>query len=421
MILQRVSGRELLRLACFLYVIGLVFGSRIYFYVPAVSLMNVLLAPLFFSFLYHVATKKFSPSFLRTLLISVFYLILVVIYTVFYLGQEQIKDLVYSVHLVITLLVCTFLFSDKKPDSQRSVSNFFYYLLVAVFISAILQAVSLFGYFPQFWQNEGANGLELGLVTGPYANPNNLASVALLFFCFLNWMFDKLGDKKRQRIVAVITFFIIMITLSRLVFVLFFSYYFIYLWYKGHYRKLVINSIVTLFILSISLVAITNVKRISYAEYGKNFVTININRIIAIGDLFNATQNRSSDIRLSSYFYFFENIDKTVWGQGSQNYVSFYKDADFDTSLIEKYPHSYWVESSLAFGIFSPIIISILFLSLLIRGKESANDRYLLIMICYFCLLINIPSSVFRMPVIWLPLFAAFVSVTQQKNVKSIS
>lgn len=415
MLFSRVTGNQIISIICLIYIIGLVFGSRLYVLAPAFSIMNMLLYPLLLIVIYQLAKYKFNKKFLYSFLLIFCYTLLVTIYTIYFFGLEQLKDLVYTLHIIVVLFVSVFLTRNTK--AEKKLFNFLYFLYLILFVSALLQGLSLFGLFPVFWKNEIGSGLELGLITGPYANPNNLATVALLFFCLLYWKFDQSKNIFKKRMLKIITLLIILATLSRLVFVLFFMYYFIFKLYKKQYKNLFVSSIVVIILVGMAITFIANVNQLSYAEYGKNVFTVNINRIIAIGDLFNSNQNQSSDIRLSSYSYFFHNIDRAFVGHGSQTYHEFYKDARFDTSLIANYPHSYWVESSLAYGLLAPVIVIIFISTLTIHGFLSgANGSYILIMTIYFGLLINIPSSVFRLTVVWLPFLLVYASIVRNKN-----
>lgn len=400
---------SLLAFCFYIYTFGLVFGSKVFLITPAASLMNIMffviitLGSLFF------VKDKHDIRDLSILFLLALFVISICIATIFYRNSEQIKDTFYAFHIVaIFLIVYTII--KNKLITRNQLFNFLYYLYLTLICASIVQFLGLIGFGIQLWHEELNLEHGIELVKGPFSNPNNLAIICLMFFCMLYWMAEQLSMRKKRVILVIVTAIILLLTLSRLAVLLFILFFYGYLLYQRKYKLFSFLLLVSIIFLIMFITVIFSLEPMKVeADSEFSFVARNVNRLIAIRDIASSSGNDSSGIRINSYLYFFSNLERATFPYGSGNYSNFYINTKFDSKLISLNPHSYIIEVILAYGAISGfLLLGLLSYMAITNIKNTRTDRYFIFFLSYFLLLTNIPSSVLRMPLIWLFLFLIF-------------
>jgi O-antigen ligase len=147
-------------------------------------------------------------------------------------------------------------------------------------------------------------------------------------------------------------------------------------------------------------------------------IAINAKRVWLF--VYHINQDKSVGGRLEEYLFFIRNIIDidALPGYGIKNYSHFFAGSTV-MKLADVNPHSLIIEIILAFGIFG------LFFLLIIGGIVTRAIWYVrklnpnaasafLVTAIYFVIATNIPSSAFRIPVLWFPLFFQFFLVLEQ-------
>lgn len=130
--------------------------------------------------------------------------------------------------------------------------------------------------------------------------------------------------------------------------------------------------------------------------------------------IFSLETDNSVDYRAEIYLKFIENF-KIVWiGYGPRNYFEYFAKNQLSYNLGYTNPHSFFIEIYLAFGIFA-FLWFIAFL--LISNYEVFNKSnfvksqkiFYLLAVILFCWLAWVPSSLFRLPLVWFSVFIIFI------------
>lgn len=400
---------SLLAFCFYIYIFGLAFGSKVFLVTPAASLMNVFFPVIIALGSLYFIKQKHDVRDLGVFFLLGAFVISIGITTIFYRNSEQIKDTFYAFHIVAIFLI-VYTITKNKLISRSQLFNFLYYLYLTLILASIVQFLGVIGLGIQLWHEELNLDHGIELVKGPFSNPNNLAIICLMFFCNLYWMAEQLSMRKKAVILVVATAIILLLTLSRLAVLLFILFFYGYLLYQRKYKLFSLLLVASALFLIMFVAVIFNLEPMKVETDSEfSFVARNVNRLIAIRDIASSSGNDSSGIRINSYLYFFSNLDRAIFPYGSGNYSNFYINTKFDSKLISLNPHSYIIEVILAYGIISGfLLLGLLSYMAITNIKNTRTDRYFIFFLSYFLLLTNIPSSVLRMPLIWLFLFLIF-------------
>ncbi|MEO2268654.1 oligosaccharide repeat unit polymerase [Pseudoalteromonas sp. YIC-656] len=357
----------------------------------------------FFVFIIIAFKFEHRKDYIYPASVFLMFLLLALVTTLFYGESSQVEDLFYLVHLFLAFNAVYFIIKWKL-FSERFLLYFFSAIVALLALSAALQILGILGIIPLIWAPEGRPEGFDKLVTGPFANPNDLAVVELMLFCYVYWLADKLNRFPLKLFLIACTAFVILVTLSRASIVLFAVYFILLSLYKKQYLKLLA---LTLFAIASLAILITFASSFKVKGDDSGLVQRNLNRIASIDRMLSSKSNDSSGIRVNSYRYFFENIDEFAEPRGTDNYESFYNRADFDKNLIRYNPHSFFIESTLSFG-YAGLLLLCLLMAFFTYYSMAVPNSYPVILIVFFIILSNIPSSIIKMPALWVPLFLAF-------------
>ena len=317
---------------------------------------------------------------------------------------EIVKDFFYfsflPVILIFSLLICN---NDNKLHMKLfyRASIFIFYLLFATVIYELYTGNHLPAHSEDLAQKFVPSAF--------FTNSNDLSVFTLalfLAFTVLNKYFD---SKFQYLLITFITGFIIFVTLSRsslLVFIL----YFIFSYLKKISFK---RSLILVF----SLIIIINGFILIHSKLQTN-ETYNraLSRVESISNisLKSETKDVSSNLRFSIYKIPFMNFSKFIIGNGfnSDEEVMKY----YDTGKLTN-SHSFLIQLIFYFGWLGFILLLSFFLSIIIYVIiNNKNNFQILFFIFAQLIIINIPSSIIRMPVIWLPFFYIIALITSYQN-----
>lgn len=126
--------------------------------------------------------------------------------------------------------------------------------------------------------------------------------------------------------------------------------------------------------------------------------------------IFNIDDDRSVDYRSEIYNKFLDNFHVITLGYGPRDYADFFKQNPLSYNLGYTNPHSFFIELYLAFGILAFLgfayFLAISVIQIYRSPSINLNQKnFYLITLLLFCWLVWVPSSILRMPLIWLPLF----------------
>lgn len=137
--------------------------------------------------------------------------------------------------------------------------------------------------------------------------------------------------------------------------------------------------------------------------------------------IFAIDDDKSVSYRTEIYTVFLDNL-KILWlGYGPRDYIRYFTDIRLSFPLGYTNPHSFFIEIYLAFGIFAFIaliyfLLSSAFYILMNYALKWKEKVFALFIIVNFCWVVWVPSSIFRLPLVWYPVFLVLVYAVLKKN-----
>lgn len=412
-----------------LYVIGLFGGSLLYVGVPALSLQNIFLLPTLLINIVIIKSRKFPKEILYPLVFLAIYLIIITISTLLTPVYDSYKALLYQYHLFCIFLIPLAYPSFIKIGAVKIAQIFLIFWL----IWAVMQIAVLLQLLPSslnflFSRNDKID-TQYGAIqiSGPFSNSNDFGCIALLVLLYILYFSNRKIKNNRYFYIAGMDIFMAM---SRTALIFYIILVPILQWINNRIKHLTRGFAVLLLLISGLLVTKNiwepEIENYLYSQFGTNAITTNFNRIVSIINLLEDQPHKehSATYRAASYKYAITYLPYQIFGSGYQNYSEFYKGGNFDDHLIWVNPHSFLIEIGIAYGL-PALLCFILFLSSLVLYIYKANiprynRRFILIVIGYTVILSNIPSSIFLLPLFWLPMLFIYAQ-TIIKNDKSLS
>ena len=136
--------------------------------------------------------------------------------------------------------------------------------------------------------------------------------------------------------------------------------------------------------------------------------------------IFSVNDDKSVGYRTEIYTVFLDNF-KILWlGYGPRDYIQYFDQIKLSFPLGYTNPHSFFIEVYLAFGIFAFVafigfLLYAVFYTLgshILKWKEKI---FILFSIVNFCWMVWVPSSIFRLPLVWYPLFLVLIDTILKK------
>ena len=394
-----------------LVLIGAFIGSNIYIYDSSLSFFNIFI---FLSNFYILANsgKLFKINFLIVVGILLLFIIIGLLYLfLYYRNFEQIKDLIYSTY-IITLFILVYLgVSENRDAFLKLFLNSFVLLYWIIFFIVIAEYVT--GWHLSI-SNSNINTNE-NIPTAFFANYNDLATAVMIFMPLLYYLADYYSFRVYKFIIIFITSTVVIITLSRMAFLLLLSFPLFLLLQKRKYF-LFISSIFLLLTLGFILLQ----QDIIYQPESPTFYNRTYNKIVSVIKYKVELQANSSSVsqRFEIYNMVFKKPENYFFGNGFRSGEIILKQND---KILVTDPHSFFIETIFNFGYFGLIPILAVILGPLIISLRYFNRnelfRFAFVQTIYFILLINVPSSIYRFPLVWIPIaFLYSLLVIPNKN-----
>ena len=141
--------------------------------------------------------------------------------------------------------------------------------------------------------------------------------------------------------------------------------------------------------------------------------------------IFSLDDDQSVGYRTEIYTGFIDNF-KLLWiGYGPRDYINYFDDVKLSLPLGYTNPHSFFIEIYLAFGLFAFIIfIFFLLYSIyyILKDKylRTKEKTFILFIFLNFCWIVWVPSSIFRLPLVWYPIFLVLIyTILNRSSVKN--
>ena len=137
--------------------------------------------------------------------------------------------------------------------------------------------------------------------------------------------------------------------------------------------------------------------------------------------IFSLDDDQSVGYRTEIYTGFIDNF-KLLWiGYGPRDYINYFDDVKLSLPLGYTNPHSFFIEIYLAFGLFAFIIfIFFLLYSIyyILKDKylKTKEKTFILFIFLNFCWIVWVPSSIFRLPLVWYPIFLVLIYTILNRN-----
>lgn len=257
--------------------------------------------------------------------------------------------------------------------------------------------------------------LEAGSLKGLFFNPNNLATCAVCMAPAILFFFQLEGKSAKERLYGWILFFALGIAIfasvSRTAIGCYLLILFIYIVYQKN--GLITIGVTALMLLTLSLIPSSVIQEFLLSLNGNQFLERFSSRVYLF--LYDLGSDNSVSYRQEIYNYFWQNPPFLLTGYGPKNFKEYFG-GHLSDSLGFENPHSFIIELYLGFGIIS-LLGFIVYILIYLRSTITRKIRSKSKVIAWVCLGIFllagfIPSTILRMPFIWIPCFLIFIYIT---------
>lgn len=388
-----------------LLIVSLFLRSNVYFGDTSISLLNIVNIFVFayFIFSYH---KKIGKDFLIILFTLLLFLIIEFIYLlVFYKNVDQIKEFYYSSFFISLFLL---IYWGVKYHGIRLIKisfNTIFILYLLMFVIVLFEIITML-HLPA-----SRAAIDVGFANYPttfFYNPNDFATAIVLFFPLLYYFARILGDRKKIIFITLLSICFTTVTMSRLALILLLVFPVFILFIKNKLKQFVL----AIFVFIGIFILLTNLNY-QYASKNDSINSRNMNKFVSIFDVSGKDKSNSQsnsvvkNVRYKVFAVIINNPRDFILGKGFLSSETLY-----DNKIIPiKNPHSYWAESIFNFGFIGFFPILFIFAILLVLSFYNFSKHYLyrisIVQLFYFIVLVNIPSGILCLPILWLPI--AFV------------
>ncbi|KPZ72996.1 hypothetical protein AN944_00685 [Shewanella sp. P1-14-1] len=363
--------------------------------------MNLLMPMTLFFIIYSFKRFINKELFILTFIfVNVF--ILSVVYSFFY--GLNFTSSTYFFHIIVVILCLNYCCSLNI--STELILSFLFQVSILMFLICLYQFLLGLGLvisLPFVTTREVYEGLYI--VIGGVGNPNNQSTLSILLVLLSLFIVPSkkngrsIETKSNLKKIVLIYFsnlIIILMTLSRTVLVLYLLVTFLFYLQLNSKGRFLVLLIFSLFM----FLGFTYM-----ASLDSSFLSRIFDRFISILLFFDGADDSSVGVRSQAYIYVLNNLDSSIMGFGPNNFEDFFKNAEFYDSnvYLSESPHSFIFEMLLTFGIFGYLFLTVLF-SLMIRSI-FLGDYKILLFYCCFAIVSFVPSSIMKMPSIFLLLF----------------
>lgn len=317
---------------------------------------------------------------------------------------------------VAGLFYLLYLILSRHENPLRFVRRLLVYFCAFIIIPPVIEVLTGI----QFVKSDEILAIEAGVIKGFFFNPNNLGTTAL-FFAPAVLIFFNIGVNKREYLFGWILFLslgaIVFASASRTATMSYIILFILNLIYRN-------NGLFTLMTIGVTGAGLSMIPKQYIADFllslhGNAFLENISSRLYLF--LFDLESDNSVGYRQEIYNYFWEHPPFLLLGYGPKKFQEYFG-GHLSDSLAFENPHSFLIELYLGFGLIS--LTAFLFYAAYYffcvaagRNMKSKQRVIGLAAMGLFLLAGFIPSTIFRMPFIWLPCFLIFLySVLPQRD-----
>ena len=317
---------------------------------------------------------------------------------------------------VAGLFYLLYLILSRHENPLRFVRRLLVYFCAFIIIPPVIEVLTGI----QFVKSDEILAIEAGVIKGFFFNPNNLGTTAL-FFAPAVLIFFNIGVNKREYLFGWILFLslgaIVFASASRTATMSYIILFILNLIYRN-------NGLFTLMTIGVTGAGLSMIPKQYIADFllslhGNAFLENISSRLYLF--LFDLESDNSVGYRQEIYNYFWEHPPFLLLGYGPKKFQEYFG-GHLSDSLAFENPHSFLIELYLGFGLIS--LAAFLFYAAYYffcvaagRNMKSKQRVIGLAAMGLFLLAGFIPSTIFRMPFIWLPCFLIFLySVLPQRD-----
>lgn len=297
----------------------------------------------------------------------------------------------------------------RETDPLGFIQKFFLIFVLYVAVPPFLEL----GTGIQFVNASESLTIEAGSLKGLFFNPNNLATTAVCMAPAILFFFQLEGRSAKEKLLGWGLFLLLGLAIFASVSRTAIGCYLLILFIYIVYRK---NGFVTLIVtglafLILSLIPSRMIQEFLLSLNGNQFLERFSSRIYLF--LYDLGSDNSVSYRQEIYNYFWGNPPFLFTGYGPKNFKDYFG-GHLSDSLGFENPHSFIIELYLGFGIISLlglIAYVLIYSTSLLNSRGLASKSRVIGLVCLgiFLLAGFIPSTILRMPFIWLPCFLIFI------------
>ena len=317
---------------------------------------------------------------------------------------------------VAGLFYLLYLILSRHENPLRFVRRLLVYFCAFIIIPPVIEVLTGI----QFVKSDEILAIEAGVIKGFFFNPNNLGTTAL-FFAPAVLIFFNISVNKREYLFGWILFLslgaIVFASASRTATMSYIILFILNLIYRN-------NGLFTLMTIGVTGAGLSMIPKQYIADFllslhGNAFLENISSRLYLF--LFDLESDNSVGYRQEIYNYFWEHPPFLLLGYGPKKFQEYFG-GHLSDSLAFENPHSFLIELYLGFGLISLtafLFYAAYYFFCVAAGRNMKNKQRVigLAAMGLFLLAGFIPSTIFRMPFIWLPCFLIFLySVLPQRD-----
>ncbi|UOO82378.1 O-antigen ligase family protein [Uruburuella testudinis] len=308
-----------------------------------------------------------------------------------------------------------YLVISRHPDQLRFIRTFLLCFSFFITAPAIIELTTGF----QFVFGDEAFSLEAGTLKGLFFNPNNLATTTLCITPAVLIFFNLIGRDKKSMLTGWALFILLGVVIfasaSRTAIMVYIMLWLLFLVYRQ-------NGLTTLFTLGaaalvLNMIPSTAIQNFLLSLNGNEFLERFSSRLYLF--LYDLGSDNSVSYRQEIYNHFWNNPPFLYAGYGPRNFRDYFS-GHLSDSLGFTNPHSFLIELYLAFGIVAflgfLVYVSVYLITCAGAKHYSSKIRFIAVFSMLLFLVAGfIPSTIMRLPFIWLPNFLIFIYIVCNK------
>ncbi|MDO5639135.1 MAG: O-antigen ligase domain-containing protein [Neisseria sp.] len=309
-----------------------------------------------------------------------------------------------------------YLIISRHPDNLGFIRRFIIFFTICISLPTFIELVSGF----QFVAGNEALSLDSGTLKGLFFNPNNLATTALCLTPAVLIFFNLADNHKKSTLLGWLLFLLLGAVIFASVSRTAIACYLLLLLLTLAYRR---NGLTTALVLAafgmlLWMIPSRLIQDFLLSLNGNEFLERFSSRVYLF--LYELESDNSVSYRQEIYNYFWHNPPLLYTGYGPKNFGEYFG-GHISSSLGFENPHSFLIELYLGFGLisFAAFLGYVLLYIMTCLYSRTYSSKLRFIAICsmgIFLIAGFIPSTILRLPFIWLPCFLIFIYVTSRQS-----